>query len=183
LSEALSRGPSTLMGIKECVRGCSEHLHLGPESTARSRFGITQRSLASFIPKECPHSPLIFIAILRKPWFCHYHHRILILISQLYFQMALNNTVWPSTGIAQEAIKEWLSTFYRLADTNNSAATEQMVDLFAEHAVVKTAAGLAQGKAGKLRYLVKTNLHAHFKFVLNAIKDVICRCRVLTSFL
>ena len=64
--------------------------------------------------------------------------------------MALNNTLWPSTGTAPEAIKAWLFTFYRLADTNDSAVIEQMVDLFAEDAVAKTAAGKAQGKAGKL---------------------------------
>lgn len=66
------------------------------------------------------------------------------------FQMALNNTVWPSTGTALEDIKSWLSEFYRLADTNDSAITEQMVELFAENAVVKSAAGRAQGKAGQL---------------------------------
>jgi hypothetical protein len=64
--------------------------------------------------------------------------------------MALNNTEWPSTGYAPEAIRAWLSTFYRLADTNDNAVTEQMADLFAEDAIVKTAAGQARGKAGVL---------------------------------
>ena len=67
--------------------------------------------------------------------------------------MALNNTLWPSTGTAPEVIKAWLSTFYRLADTNDNAVTEQIVDLFAEDAVAKTTAGKAQGKTGKLGYI------------------------------
>jgi hypothetical protein len=62
--------------------------------------------------------------------------------------MALSSTIWPNIGTPPEAIKAWLSTFYRIADTKDSSVIEQIVDLFSEDAIVKTAAGQIKGKEG-----------------------------------
>lgn len=98
--------------------------------------------------------------------------------------MALNHTVWPSTGTAPESIKTWLSTFYKLADTNDSAATEQMADLFAENVVVKTAAGQAKGKAGKLGILNPKQLFSSRLKILHALSEIPSSlCNVLTVFM
>ncbi len=64
--------------------------------------------------------------------------------------MALTSTVWPNTGVATELVKTWLSNFYKLADADDSSVGEEIVNLFTEGAIVSTAAGQTQGKAGNV---------------------------------
>jgi hypothetical protein len=132
----------------------------------------------NFVPKESSCWPLIFIISLFT--LEEFEETVILPSSQpniqtgnCTFQMALNHTVWPSTVTAPEAIKEWLSTFYRLADTNDSAVIEQMVDLFAENAVAKTAAGQAKGKAGKLGIINQKQLFPpHLYISIHAIRYI-----------